>query len=153
MKTKQKDKSTLFAVFNISKSLEKIISRRKRELIKKKLIAFKPRVYAEEQSCLSSFLVAAKRIRILQNSFWLFSEFLLSIQSFYRNNQFHFAVFWSDQCYKFWKKKFSIQFLKNEFFFAFPMFSKKPVTSTHGYFYTWLLLQNDSTYAIIWLDE
>ena len=28
------------------------------------------------------------------------------IESFHRSNQFHFAVFWSIECYKFWKKKF-----------------------------------------------
>ena len=30
----------------------------------------------------------------------------LIVESFHRSNQFHFAVFWSNQCYKFLKKQF-----------------------------------------------
>ena len=72
------------------------------------------------------------------------------IESFHRSNHFHFAVFWSNQCYKFWKKKFRkklvdarndfidmhlIQSLKNEFWFDLPLFSKYPATSKNSYFY------------------
>ena len=85
-------------------------------------------------------------IRIFQLSKWKnwFGFLWKCVESFHRSNQFHFAVFWSNQCYKFWKKKFRkklvdarnnlidmhlIQSLKNKFSIDLPLFPKYPATS------------------------
>ena len=72
-----------------------------------------------------------------------------------RSNQFQFAVFWSNHCYKFKRRNLGkklvdarinlidmhlIQSLKNEFCFDLPMFSKYLATSINNYFYKMTLV-------------
>ena len=57
------------------------------------------------------FTVSKFRKIVLLISEVCFNQFLhrkciFKLESFHRSNQFHFAVFWSNQCFKFWKKKF-----------------------------------------------
>ena len=81
------------------------------------------------------------------------------IESFHRSNKFHFADFWSNQCYKLSKKQFRkklvdarndfidmhlIQSLKNKFWFDLPLFSKYPATSKNSYFYKMTLFGNNT---------
>ena len=66
------------------------------------------------------------------------------IDSFHSSNQFHFAVFWINQCCKFLKKQFKKKLVdrhafdsvfKNELCFDLPLFSKYTATSLNSYFY------------------
>ena len=83
----------------------------------------------------------------------------LHIESFHRSNKFQFAVFWSNQCYKFLKKQFRkklvdarnnlidmhlIQSLKINF-------SKYPATSINSYFYGMILWLYNSSTSPKWL--
>ena len=47
----------------------------------------------------------ALQVRFIKLNYIFYNE-KEHIESFHRSNHFHFAVFWSIQCYKFWKKKF-----------------------------------------------
>ena len=89
---------------------------------------------------------------------WIYIDYTLNthwIESCHRSNQFHFTVFWSNQIYKFWKKKFREKICRCQekpHWHAFDSDFKKWILlwffKVSGYFYKQLLLQNDSTHWI-----